>query len=70
MFGLIALHERRRTDFLSDAFASAYEESAPKYLELLRVIHEGGTIGTLEVGPPEVDEKDRPVSSSKPLRPT
>ncbi len=51
VFGLLAFYERGRHDFLADVFFDAYLRSAPKYVELLQVIHDGGTIGSLDVRP-------------------
>jgi len=63
VFGLLAFYERGRSDFLADVFIDTYERSAPKYLELLQVVHDGGTISSVEVGPPDVQ---RPAAAPSP----
>ena len=47
MFGLLAFYERGRPEFLASVFFDAYVKSAPKYTELLQVVHDGGAISTL-----------------------
>lgn len=46
-FGLLAFYERRRHNFLADAFAAAYKKSASRYAELVTHINEGGLLGTV-----------------------
>jgi Fic family protein len=49
VFGLLAFYERGRPEFLAGVFFDTYVKSAPKYTELLNVVHDGGIISTLEV---------------------
>ena len=51
VFGLLAFYERGRHDFLADVFFDTYVRSAPKYVELLQVARDGGTISSLDVRP-------------------
>ena len=51
VFGLLALYERGRPDFLAQVFFDTYVRSAPKYTELLEVVHAGGSINTLSAEP-------------------
>ena len=51
VFGLLAFYERGRHDFLADVFFDTYVRSAPKYVEVLQAVHDGGTIGSLDVRP-------------------
>ena len=48
MFALLAFYERGRTDFLASVFHDAYARCAPRYNDLLRLLGEGGGIGTIE----------------------
>lgn len=47
MFGLLALYERGRFNFLAEAFSNAYEKSALRYAELIDHVNEGGTLSTI-----------------------
>lgn len=47
MFGLLAVYERRQTSFLAEAFVKAYQKTAPRYVELVRYVQDGGVLGTL-----------------------
>ena len=47
MFGLLAFYERGNSSFIVDAFESGYLRSAPKYVETLEFIQEGGVLNTL-----------------------
>ncbi|MEZ5534914.1 MAG: Fic family protein [Thiolinea sp.] len=47
MFGLLAVYERQRTDFLAEAFVRAYRKTAPRYAELVRYVQDGGILGAL-----------------------
>ena len=51
VFGLLAFYERGRHDFLADVFFDTYVRSAPTYVELLLVMHDGGTIGSFGAEP-------------------
>ena len=51
MFALLAFYERGRVDFLADVYVQAYQVSADKYNELLRMLGDGGTLATLAMGP-------------------
>lgn len=48
VFGLIAFYERGRPEFLADVFFDTYVKSAPKYMELLELVNEGGIVSTIE----------------------
>lgn len=47
MFGLLALYERARFNFLAEAFSNAYEKSALRYAELISHANEGGLLSTI-----------------------
>jgi Fic family protein len=47
MFGLLAVYERQKTDFLAEAFVTAYQKTTPRYVELIRYVQDGGVLGTL-----------------------
>lgn len=47
LFGLLAVYERGRHQFLADAFVEAYGKSAGRYAELITHINAGGLLGTL-----------------------
>lgn len=47
MFGLLAVYERQKTDFLAEAFVKAYQKTTPRYVELMRYVQDGGVLGTL-----------------------
>ena len=47
MFGLLAFYERGRPEFLTDVFEDAYAKGAPRYVEIMRVLHGGGTLGSV-----------------------
>ena len=49
MFGLLAFYERGRPEFLTDVFENAYAKGAPRYVEIMRVLRGGGTLGSVSL---------------------
>lgn len=61
IFGLLAFYERGRPEFLVKAFIDAYQRSAPRYVETLSVLQDGGSIGTVDIDRSDDDaERSRP----------
>ena len=58
---LLAFYECGRPEFLVKAFIDAYQRSAPRYVETLSVLQDGGSIGTVDIDRSDDDaERSRP----------
>lgn len=47
LFGLLAFYERGRHEFIVEAFEDAYFKSAPRYVDTMRLVQQGGSLGSV-----------------------